>query len=62
MYERVKKPAFYLITLGYFSVIVLVTMFLKNIAAYFELVTNPWIIFTNTVFPNICLIAWKGAK
>ena len=27
-----------------------------------EMITNPWVIYTNTVFPNMCLIAWRGYK
>ena len=26
------------------------------------MITNPWVIYTNTVFPNMCLIAWRGYK
>ena len=62
MYERVRKPLFYIITLCYFFIIVTVTIIIKNLVSYLEMFTNPWIIYTNTVFPNIILIAWRGYK
>lgn len=62
MYERVRPPIFWGFTLGCFGMIVIITLLLQNMVTYLELISSWWIIFINTVFPNICILYWRGVR
>ena len=40
----------------------IVTILLRNLVSYLELIINWWLFFINIIFPNLTLLYWKGLK
>lgn len=62
MYERIKPAPFYAITCAIFVVLLLITLFLKNLIRFLEVLAIPLIATTAMVLPNALAIHYYGCK
>ena len=62
MYDRVKPGVFFGVALGLLVGALVVTILLKNILSYLELLSTPYLVFANLILPNMGLLGWRGAK
>ena len=60
MYNRVPRWLFYSVSLADFLIIVIITLFISNLIAYIQILGLPILVFLNSLFPNIAILAANG--
>ena len=62
MYERIKPTSFYTITCAIFAGLLLITLFLKNLIKFLEILAIPLVAITAMILPNALAIHYYGCK
>lgn len=62
MYERVPRWLFYSVSFVFFALIITITLFLRNLINFLQIVGVPLMIFLNFLFPNLVILKKNGTK